>query len=400
MARRVLACLAAVAGIGAAGAAHAQTVPVTIVNQTGITGKMYVTVFGQDPGTGKNYYYTDAAGNTKVFNANNPTPTDYGFNTASTSTFTFNVPQLRSARIYVSFCQPALMTVAVNGDSVYAPNVPAPWSPGSKNHTTIIDFAEYTWLSDNNMGINTTQVDSLGIPMKMTLQSASTSLNSGFSDKASALKVVAGLTTPPWSNLIIFDAKKRPTQVVSPHLAMDPGLGYNFPASYWDGYVTQVFNTYSKKTFTLTNQYNNQNIPYTGSVVNNQIVLKPTSGGASTTFNRPTSIQIWGDGPPYASGDAGPAASLQRYMQAAFLRSTFVNSSNSISNCSIAPYKTAPQNLYSKMIHALSINQGAYTFPYDDVCSQSSYVALQAPTKLTLTLFPLGVNWANMNCSN
>ena len=70
------------AGIGAAGAARAQTVPVTIVNNTGITGKMYITVYGQDPANPTSYLVSDATGKTKPLNTQNNTPTDYGFNHA------------------------------------------------------------------------------------------------------------------------------------------------------------------------------------------------------------------------------------------------------------------------------------------------------------------------------
>lgn len=403
MAKRTLACLAAVASIGAAGAAHAQTVPVTIVNNTGITGKMYVTVYGQDPANPTSYLVSDAAGQTKPLNTLNNTPSDYGFNTDSTSTYTFNVPRLNSGRIYISFCQPSYLTVTPtgNGSGPLAPNSPAPWNPSSKNHTSVIDFAEYTWGPDNNFNVNTTQVDSLGIPMKMVLQNASQTVTAGFKDSNSAQTVVKALVaTPPWSTLLITDKKGRPTQVLSPNHGME--AGYKFPTNYWDSYIALVLATYSKagKSFTLNNQVGSVTTPYTGTTSSTQITLKPTTGGAATVFNKPSSKDLWQNGPTFASGDSGPVASLQRWMQAAFLRSTFINSTNSISNCSVKPYQSLPQNLYSQYIHSASLNGKAYTFPYDDVCEQSSYNSVPAPTKLTLTLFPLSSTWNKMTCSN
>lgn len=403
MTKRILACLAAVAGIGAAGAAHAQTVPVTIVNNTGITGKMYITVYGQDPSNVTSYLVSDATGKTKPLNTQNDTPTDYGFNTASTSTYTFNVPRLNSGRIYISFCQPSYLTVTptAGGTGPLAPNSPAPWSPSSKNHTSVIDFAEYTWGPDNNFNVNTTQVDSLGIPMKMVLQNASQTVTAGFTDSNSSQTVVKTLVaTPPWSTLLITDGKGRPTQVLSPNHGMESG--YKFPTNYWDSYINLVLTTYSKggKSFTLNNQIGSVTTPYIGTTSATTISLTPKGSTNGTTFNKPTSKDLWGNGPSYKSGDRAPVPSLQRWMQAAFLRSTFINSTNSISNCSVKPYQGLPQNLYSQTIHSASINGKAYTFPYDDVCEQSSYNSVPAPTKLTLTLFPLSSTWNKMTCSN
>lgn len=405
MARRVLACLAALGSIGAAGAAHAQTVPVTILNKTGISGKLYVTVLGLQPGTAT-HLYSDAAGNTKPFATENPTPSDYGFNTTGNS-ITFQVPQLQSARIYVSFCQPSYITVtrSNNGAGSLAPNTPAPWVPTDANYKTVIDYAEFDYRPGGNglphFDTDLTQVDTLGIPMQLNLKSASQNLTSGFNNAASGPAILAALATAsPYNKLVVRDSKKRALRVLIPEkaMALAPSDPNYFPNTTLNNYIDQVFTNFAKpgKSFTL----NDGTTVYTGTVVNNQLQLKPNNGGDATVFGKPSTQYVWQNGAPFASGNQGPAGNLQRYIQAAFLRSIFLTNSD-ISACPVKnAYTQPPINAYSSLMHANSIHGGAYGFAYDDVCENSSNIALDNPTQLTITLMPLDVTWSKMTCSN
>lgn len=399
MARRILACLAAVAGIGAAGAAYAQTVPVTIVNKTGINGKMFVTVYGQEL-NGKSFVYFDAAGNKKTFSSANPTPTDYGFNTTGSS-ITFNVQQVVSARVYVSFCQPAYITVSLNGDQIYAPNTPAPWSPSDKNYSTVLDFAEFNYnnAASPPFDVDITQVDTLGIPMQLNLKSASQNLTSGFNNATSGPTILASLSAAPWNKLIVRDSKKRALRVLIPEKAMilpssDPNY---FPNTFLDNYINRVWTNFAQpgKSFTLKSG----NTTYTGTVVNNQLQLKPASG-QTAVFGKPSTLYAWQNGAPVVSAGGAPVGDLQRYIQAALLRSIFLTNKD-ISACPVKnAYTQTPVNLYASTMHANSIRGGAYAFAYDDVCENSSNIGLANPTQLTITLMPLDVTWSKMTCSN
>ncbi|QRG08833.1 hypothetical protein EZH22_11445 [Xanthobacter dioxanivorans] len=403
----VLAAVAACTGL--APAANAQTLPVTIVNKTGIKGKMYITVLGRSPRDPTVHIYSDANGNIKQF-AVNPTPTDYGFSTTAQS-YSFKIPQINSGRIYVSFCAPAWTTASKTGDTPpqIAPNTPATWVPTDKNFYTVLDFAEFDWVPSGgttSMDIDTTQVDALSIPMTLSLSGTpggkATTLTSGFKDASTSTLVLPGLAKAPWNKLVVYDSKKRPIRILVPEKAMVLPTSHPnyFPNNYLDNYISQVFATFAKpgKTFTIKGD---NGALYTGTVQNNQIVLKPNNGNPANVFNKPSSTYVWQNGAPPASGPAGPVPSLQKYIQAAFLRSTFLNTTtNSLSTCQgVIPYTLPPQNLYSSTIHAFSINQGAYTFAYDDVCARSSNIALTNPTSVTLTLLPLSPTMSTMTCN-
>lgn len=389
--------------------AHAQTLPVTVVNKTGIKGKMYITVLGRSPQDPTVHIYADANGNTKQFTVN-PTPTDYGFSTTALS-YTFKIPQINSGRIYVSFCAPAWTTAGPTGDvpPQIAPNTPAPWVPTDKNFNTVLDFAEFDWVpsgSTSSMDIDTTQVDSLSIPMTLTLNGTpggkATTLTSGFKDASTSTLIIPGLAKAPWNKLVVYDSKKRPIRILVPEKAMAlPASNPNaFPSTYLDSYINQVFTAFAKpgKSFSITAD---NGTVYTGTVSNGQIVLKPNTSDPANVFNKPSSIYVWQNGAPPASGPAAAVPGLQKYIQAAFLRSTFLNTTtSSLSTCKgVVPYALPPQNLYSSTIHSLSINQGAYTFPYDDVCARSSNISLTAPKSVTLTLLPLSTTMSTMTCN-
>ncbi|MEP9354048.1 beta-1,3-glucanase family protein [Xanthobacter sp. KR7-65] len=389
-------------------AARAQTLPVTVVNDTGIKGPMYITVLGRKPSDTSVHIYSDANGNVKPFTVN-PTPTNYGFST-SAQTYTFHIPQMSSARIYVSFCAPAWTTASKTGDvpPQIAPNTPAPWVPTDKNFQTVLDFAEFDWVpagTGSSMDIDTTQVDSLSIPMTLSLSGKpggkATTLVSGFKNKATSVLVVPGLATKPWNNLVVYDAKKRPIRIIAPEhaMALAPSQANYFPNNQLDSYIDKVFTTFAKpgKTFSIKAD---DGTLYTGKVQNGQMVLTPNTSNPPNLFNKPSTLYVWQNGAPPAGGPAAAVPGLQKYIQAAFLRSTFLNTTtSSLSTCQgVVPYALPPQNLYSSTIHALSINQGAYTFPYDDVCARSSNISLTDPTSVTLTLLPLSASMATMSC--
>ncbi|MFG1382260.1 glycoside hydrolase family 64 protein [Xanthobacter sp. V3C-4] len=405
-------CSAAAAALACAGipqAADAQTLPVTIINKTGIKGKMYITVLGRSPQNPAIHIYSDVNGNTKQFTVN-PTPTDYGFSTTALS-YTFKIPQINSGRIYVSFCAPAWTTASQTGDTPpqIAPNTPATWVPTNKNFNTVLDFAEFDWVpsgSTTSMDIDTTQVDALSIPMTLSLSGTpggrATTFTSGFKDQTTSTKVVPALASAPWNKLVVYDTRKRPIRILVPEKAMAlPSSHPNyFPNNYLSSYIGQVFSKFATpgQTFTITGD---DGTLYTGKIQNNQIVLKPNNGNPANVFGKPSTVYVWQNGAPPVSGPAATAPQLQKYIQAAFLRSTFLNTTtNSLSTCQgVVPYSLPPQNLYSRTIHALSINQGAYTFPYDDVCARSSNISLTSPTSVTLTLLPLSTSMSSMTCN-
>ncbi|MFG1477580.1 beta-1,3-glucanase family protein [Xanthobacter sp. V4C-4] len=383
-------------------AATAQSIPLSITNQTGYTGNVYVTIYGStNPNKNGTYYYVTQSGAVTKFKTSSSTPTNYGFS-FSGKTMQVQIPMLQSARVYVSFCAPVLLTVSSG-----TPAAPDGWTPGSTNFNTQFDFVEYTWTPSTGPGgstqiwVDTTQVDAFGLPIRTTLAGTPygkpTRLVGGFDSPTAGNSIIAALRKAgaPWSNLIV-SSKNRPIRLISPvhAMALETSSPYYFDEKYWDSYINTVFNTYSKGRTSFT--IDTGGAAYTGVVRNNQMYLTPKNGDPATVFGKPSSQYLWGNGVPPVRG--GNVAALQKYIQAAFLRSTFLTNPN-LSDCSgAAPYTAAPVNQYSKVIHQFAYQQEAYTFPYDDVCSLSSTTSLLQPTALNLTLYPLTSDMAKMTC--
>jgi hypothetical protein len=49
-------------------------------------------------------------------------------------------------------------------------------------------------------------------------------------------------------------------------------------------------------------------------------------------------------------------------------------------------YTSAPIQKYAKFFHDYGINNKAYSYGYDDTCDQSSYIVVDDPTAVTITL--------------
>ncbi|WP_454915376.1 beta-1,3-glucanase family protein [Xanthobacter sediminis] len=401
----------AIAATGCAAGAHAANpaslLPVTITNQTGYTGTIYVTVYGStNPAQNGTWYYVSSAGAaTKFTPSKSKTPQykSYGFSFKGKSA-SIKVPMLQSARVYFSFCSPVMLSV----DDTGRPSTPDGWTiANNKNFSTLFDFAEYTWIPNTGAGggtqiwVDTTQVDAFALPIRMALTGKpggkTTHLTGGFDSPTAGPSIITAMTKAgaPWKSLIINDSKKQPIRIISPvHAMLEPTSSpYYFKTNYWDSYINSVFKEYAKPKTSFS--INTGAGIYTGVVKNNQMVLTPKGGGTPTVFGKPTSQYLWGNGAPPISG--GNVATLQKYIQAAFLRSTFLTNNN-LSACNAKPYTSAPINQYSKLIHQYAYQQEAYTFPYDDVCSQSSTISLLQPTSLNLTLFPITTTMPKMTC--
>lgn len=388
---------------GATAAQAASTLPVTISNLTGYTGKIYVTVYGStNPANAGTWYYASTTGATVKFKPSTQ-PRNYGFSFSGKST-SIRVPMLQSARIYFSFCQPIRLTVAPNGN----PSTPDGWNPGTENFDTQFESVEYTWIPNTGPGggtqiwVNTTQVDAFGLPIRMMLSGkpngVTTRLTGGFSSSTAGTNIITAITAAgsPWKKLVVKNALQRPIRIISPvhAMALDTKAANYFTKTYWNKYIDQVFTYYAQATKSFT--IDTGTTTYTGKVKNNQMVLTPKGGGTPTVFAKPDSQYLWGNGAPPVSG--GNVAELQKYIQASFLRSTFLTN-KTLSSCSGAtPYTSSPVNQYSKLIHKYAYKQEAYTFPYDDVCSQSSTTSLLQPTSLHLTLYPLYGSMATSKC--
>jgi Beta-1,3-glucanase len=80
------------------------------------------------------------------------------------------------------------------------------------------------------------------------------------------------------------------------------------------------------------------------------------------------------------------AGVVAAYLGGAYLRTVLLVNPDLMA-CQVSQfYANAPANLYAKLWHQFSFDQKAYAYGYDDTCSQSSYIALDDPTNVSVTL--------------
>jgi len=331
---------------------------------------------------------------------------DYNFNLGTTTTM--NIPTLRAARLYISFDKKLLLQV--NDQGIPTPPSGYDSSPTNVNYGTTWDFVEWTYNpaapKSSGWNGNLTLVDSVNIPIDFRIigtDEVGTKIDAtrgflpgGYSKFIKSLKA-----TPPFAKLVLPGTGR----VLAPNIGiLDTAspTGPVFNKNYYDTYINQVWNKY--KTEVLVAQTNLQG-KWTGKVANGKMTFTQQNGQPKLqpiVFRKPTTREVFACGDICASG-CGTAGSPQEDVNnqiraallAAFNRSTLLSNTvigiKGTSGYCQKPgqfYQTAKTNFYAKYIHENARKGLAYTFGIDDVCDQSSFVAVRIPKRLEITLIP------------
>lgn len=405
LAAAILATIIAVAGQSKAEAANnlgLKTLPLTILNRSGLGQDMYVYIWANY--NNKFYYISNVNGDMTQFKSTNGKFANFGINAGKAKRFVVQLPQLSASRVTISYGKP--MQVMVSGG---APSTPIGWSKSDPNLNTLFDWFEYTWadvapgsqpaLPANSTSLNTnaTQVDMFGLPMMIRMNGVDPNNNpqttaAGFNKPGARQGIVRALAKAPapWRNLVVRNANKFPVRVISPYNGMDFG---SFPQNQLDPYINQVWARYTKPGLVATTNATGVNATFTGLVQNGNLVFSiPHAAGQTVTFAKPTSQMAYqgylGTVPAGASSTLqAQAAQLATYIQAALLRSTMLTVPN-ISSCPgvNAYYVNNPINWYSKIIHQYAYKKLAYGFGWDDNCNQASDYTVFNPKGVQLII--------------
>jgi hypothetical protein len=363
---------------GATRALAATSMPLTVVNNTGqfANSAVWIYIVGTNLATGaQSYVRSDGALIAVTPSLNGPDGyADLSIPMGGSGSTTINLPNM-SGRIYASLNAKLKFRVVTDGGGHNALQYPAGWVTSDPSYPVLHDCAEFTF-NGGGMFCNTTMVDMFSIPMAITLTGSSTqttgTLKSGGRDAIfAAIAAQSG-----FSSLAVGGNKVR---VLAPGHGIEAGL---FSSTYYDGYVNQVWNTY---TGTDLNVRINTTT-YTGRVSGG--LLRFTGGVAA--FAKPTTKDIfYCNGALGAPNDGltGPVAAL---LGAAYNRSTLGNHASQPVDDPGQYYQQATTNHYSRIIHQNTVDGHAYGFPFDDVGGFASYVADGAPRAITLTLTPFG----------
>lgn len=368
-----------------------ETISLTIDNQTG-RGNLYLYAVGTtDPTNPKNnkYYLKDFDGNLGKCVGTNGAYISYSM-LIENAQQVIRMPKLAGFRFYFSFDAKLYVTVPNDGGNAGIPNEPAGWVASDKNFHTLFDYVELTWVSNANdatIGANLTQLDAFALPIQLDL--------TGYDSNGKAITLTSGFRTPgvrnkimqellaagdPWKNLVI-QSNSENLRAISPYHGM-PEEGNNlFPNTQLDAYISAVWQKYETDTL----QTSAEGVAFSGKVSNNVLTFT-ASGQDPIHFPKPTTREVYLQGP--VPEPASPKAGvIQAALQAGFMRSTLLQSTQ-LPECNADLfYKQEPINEYAGIIHQNSINGGAYAFGFDDVCNTySSVIIVHNPVSAKITL--------------
>ena len=283
-------------------------------------------------------------------------------------TYSFNMPNIISGRVYISFMQPAYFHVNP-GPALEEPSAVNASLP---NYPIIFDKIELDWENGEYPFLNTTTVDFFSIPFMLDLKLADgTSLSRGFTQSRQAIMTDLQALPALWQNGMIYDGSTA-VRFVAPQK-----LNNTAPfADYFDSYVTQCWNYYSGgNTLTLQNLPNSAPWQATGQVVGGVFTFTIQGTGEVVTINNLVgqSVHIFGcDGAGYlytTGSDSIGRQGVITTMAAALNRGVLCNIADPTTwwNDASRFYAQEPTNLYSKVLHQAAYQGFCYGFPYDDV---------------------------------
>lgn len=351
----------------AVGAVQLAPLSLTIANESGRSGALYLYVVGTDLASGQQCRLSADGALVPVSESDNGSDgyTDYAIQVDGSRTL--SLPQGMSGRIYAAIGEKLKFTCNPGNALAY----PAGWVEADPNYPILHDCAEFTY-DGAGMHCNITMVDMLSVPMEISLSGAQQQKTGRLKDggRAAVFSALAG--TPGFENLVMDDLR-----VIAPGHGLDAG---RFAGDYFAGLIDEVWNHYTSNTMTVTAGANT----FTGSVQGGQFVF---DGGVKAFAKPSTRDVLFCDGALAAPNDGvtGPVAAA---LGAGFNRSVLTATGDQPVRDAGSYYQGSATNHYSRIMHENTVDGKAYGFAFDDVCEHASYIEDPAPTSMTLTLTP------------
>ncbi|WP_181770670.1 glycoside hydrolase family 64 protein [Amycolatopsis pittospori] len=360
------------------------TIPLTITNNSGRSGPIYLYNLGTLLATGQQGW-ADAGGNFHAWPGGAvppiPAPDASIPGPANGQSVTIRMPKF-SGRVYFSYGQKLVFKLATGGLVQ-----PAIQNPSDPNVNILFNWSEYT-LNDSGLWINSTQVDMFSAPYAVGVRPASgPTRNTGHLKPGGYNGFFSALRGQPggWANLIRTRSDGTVLRALAPGHGIEGGL---LPANIMSDYVNRVWTRYTTSTLTVTPFANQPNTRYFGRVSGNVMNFTNSSGAVVTSFQKPDSDSIFGC---YKLLDApndlvrGP---ISRTLCAGFNRSTLLTNPNQPDTSAAGFYADAVTNHYARKIHAQMVDGKAYAFAFDDVGAHESLVHDGNPQQAYVTLDP------------
>ncbi len=371
--------------------------PFTITNNSGRGDATYVYVVARNSATGQQGY-VDASGTWRAYSfpssiPNGPVPAPDvsipGPGNGAGTTITLP-PKLSGGRVYLSMGAKLRFFLTTNGLVE-----PAPWVDSDPNAGILYDWTEFARTSNGGAGIfiNSTTVDMFSIPVTVSVKDASggTQTQGIAGNRAGILSAFAGLGSP-WAALTTTRASDGlPLRVLAPVHAIAKGL---FPSTYLDSYVNGVWSYYATRPLTVQTSLGT----FTGTTSGTNWTFRNASGAVIGTLTKPSTSDVFacsGGTQPPNQPDQPAILAVGARVCAALNRAT-------LSTAGRVMYDTQPttdatrfygqpaSNLFSKTIHANSLNGLAYGFSYDDVGGFAPTIDQPNPSSAGMTIGSFG----------
>jgi hypothetical protein len=384
-------------------------IPLNITNNVISTPPLFVYIVGILPKNSISYrqgqwlYVTDIQGNVSITPSIPATaPISLGVNVGSGVSAPMMLPKLDAMRIYFSFGNGLL--VQTNSQQGAPPSAPCGWcgtgnTENANNFNTIYDWAELAWTDDGSvatMGGNVTQVDQFGMPLLLRLYGTDptnnqpTMVDAGFTDRRPPIMNAYASFGPPWNTLVLSNGGGARMRVVAPYHGIEMGV---FPSNALQPYVDQVWSTYTSQQMMVTHvckQDGSKPHTFIGQVSGGNLVFTDTINPMlQFQFPKPDTLTVYRNeihASPTPSNELtlclakGVAAKLG----GALVRTNLLVNSN-LDACQLHQfYVNNPIQSYAQLFHQFGINGLAYSFGYDDTCSQSSYITVDSPTAVSI----------------
>lgn len=385
----------ALVGVQSASAATAQ-LPFTVTNNSGRADATYVYVIARSSSGTQGY--VDAGGTWHAYNfpasiPNGPVAAPdvsiAGPGNGTSKTITL-APSLAGGRIYLSMGAKLSFFLTTNGLVE-----PAPWVSTDANANVLYDWTEFARASSGGNGIfiNTTTVDMFSIPLTVSVTStAGVTQTQGIAgNRQGILNAITALGSP-WTGLTTTRASDGlPLRVLAPVHGIANGA---FSSNYLDAYIAAVWSYYATHQLTVQTSLGN----FTGTTSGNNWAFKDSGGAVVGTLTKPATSDVFacsGGTQPQGQPNETAILAVGARVCAAFNRATLSTASRVMSDTQPTTdasqfYQQSAANLFSKTMHANSLNGLAYGFAYDDVGAFAPTIDQPDPVSGGMTIGSFG----------
>ncbi|MBY8881448.1 sugar hydrolase [Streptomyces sp. PLK6-54] len=360
------------------------TIPLTVTNNSGRSGAVYVYDLGTLLATGQQGW-ADAGGAFHAWPAggNPPTPAPDASiaGPGPGQSVTIRIPKF-SGRVYFSYGQKLVFKLTTGGLVQ-----PAVQNPSDPNRNILFNWSEYT-LNDSGLWINSTQVDMFSAPYAVGVQSPSGTQTTGHLKSGGFNAVLNDLRGQAggWAGLIQTAPDGSVLRALSPGHGIETGALSN---SVLDDYINRVWQKYTSSTLTVTPFADQPDTKYFGRVSGNVMNFTNSSGAVVTSFQKPDADSVFGCYKLLDAPNDQVRGPISRTLCAGFNRSTLLVNPNQPDTSAANFYQDAVTNQYARAIHAQMGDGRAYAFAFDDVGNHESLVHDGSPSSASLILDPL-----------